>query len=149
MYDDFELWLNDVLDKNSPLSGAAVNFNIYEDEDNCWSVQLISAGYFDENDDDWCCEEVFTTGEDLYTWKQASDWMEVLQSSCDMIRKYLEEGKFPVLSSASSAAAVPAFQACDSKTRTAPDNNPQHSISFYVPLVNLSELQNAKKSDVI
>ena len=94
MYIDFEAWLNDILDKNSPLGGAAINFNIYEDEDSFWSIQLISAEYFDENDDDWCCEEVFTTGEDLYTWKQNSDWMEVMQSSCDMIKRYLEEGKY-------------------------------------------------------
>lgn len=94
MYSDFEIWLNDIIDKNRPLSGAAINFNIYEDEDSNWSIQLISAAFFDEDNDDWCCEEVFTTGECLYTWKQKSGWMEVLKASCGMIRRYLEEGKY-------------------------------------------------------
>lgn len=94
MYLDFEKWLNRVLEENIPIGGAAVNFNLYEDSDRHWSIQLISASYFDEEDSDWCCEEEFTTGEDLFTWKQDTGWEEILDVSCDMIRKYLEEGKY-------------------------------------------------------
>lgn len=93
MYSGFEKWLNEVLDENMPLDGKAVCFNLYEEDENEWSVQLISASYFDEEDDDWCCEEVFTTGEDLYIWKQKAGWEDVLKASCDAVVQYLEEGK--------------------------------------------------------
>lgn len=94
MYTDFENWLNRILEENIPIKGAAVNFNLYEEEDNNWSIQLISASYFDEDDPDWCCEEVFTTGEDLFSWQQDSGWEKIFKTSCDLIRRYLKEGKY-------------------------------------------------------
>ncbi len=94
MYIDFENWLNKVLDENFPIEGAAINFNIYEEVDMNWSIQLIGASYFDEEDEDWCCEEKFTTGENLFSWQQDTCWEEILHISCDMIRKYLMVGKY-------------------------------------------------------
>ena len=47
MYKAFEKWLNGVLDENVPLSGVAINFNLYEETDSHWSIQLICASYFD------------------------------------------------------------------------------------------------------
>lgn len=94
MYAEFEKWLDKVLDENMPLDGKAVCFNLYEEEDNEWSAQLITASYFDETDDDWCCDEVFTTGEDLYFWKQDGNWEKVLNTACDAVLQYLEEGKY-------------------------------------------------------
>lgn len=94
MYIDFENWLNRVLDENVPIKGAAINFNLYEEADMNWSIQLISASSFDEEDPDWCCEEEFTTGEDLFSWHHDTGWEEIFDISCDMIRKYLTEGKY-------------------------------------------------------
>ena len=64
MYDEFAKWLDRILDENMPLPGVAINFNIYEEVDLHWSIQLISSTYFDEEDEDWNCYEEFTTGED-------------------------------------------------------------------------------------
>lgn len=94
MYIDFENWLNRVLDENVPIEGVAINFNLYEDADMNWSIQLISASSFDEEDQDWCCEEQFTSGEDLFSWHQDTGWEEIFDISCDMIRKYLIDGKY-------------------------------------------------------
>lgn len=94
MYIKFEKWLNSILENNIPIDGAAINFNLYEDEDRNWSIQLISAAFFDEEDPDWCCDEEFTTGEDLFSWQQEADWEEILDISCDMIREYLVKGKY-------------------------------------------------------
>ena len=69
MYDEFAKWLDRILDENMPLPGVAINFNIYEEVDLHWSIQLISSTYFDEEDEDWNCYEEFTTGEDLYEWQ--------------------------------------------------------------------------------
>lgn len=49
---------------------------------------------FDEEDEDWNCYEEFTTGEDLYEWQQGVGWEKILDISCEMIRKYLTEGKY-------------------------------------------------------
>lgn len=62
MYDEFAKWLDRILDENMPLPGVAINFNIYEEVDLHWSIQLISSTYFDEEDEDWNCYEEFTTG---------------------------------------------------------------------------------------
>ena len=94
MYDEFAKWLDRILDENMPLPGVAINFNIYEEVDLHWSIQLISSTYFDEEDEDWNCYEEFTTGEDLYEWRQGVGWEKILDISCEMIRKYLTEGKY-------------------------------------------------------
>lgn len=51
MYDEFAKWLDRILDENMPLPGVAINFNIYEEVDLHWSIQLISSTYFDEEDE--------------------------------------------------------------------------------------------------
>ena len=71
--DEFAKWLDRILDENMPLPGVAINFNIYEEVDLHWSIQLISSTYFDEEDEDWNCYEEFTTGEDLYEWQLGED----------------------------------------------------------------------------
>ena len=67
MYDEFAKWLDRILDENMPLPGVAINLNCYEE---------------------------FTTGEDLYEWQQGVGWEKILDISCEMIRKYLTEGKY-------------------------------------------------------
>ena len=67
MYNEFVKWLDKILDKNIPLPGIALNFNLYEDDDSQWSIQIISSAEFDEEDPDWCCDEMFSSGEDLFT----------------------------------------------------------------------------------
>ena len=47
MYKAFEKWLNGVLEENMPIPGVALNFNLYEEADFCWSIQLIGASCFD------------------------------------------------------------------------------------------------------
>ena len=69
MYIEFEKWLNNILEENIPIPGAAINFNLYEEVDLYWSIQLICASYFDEADEDWCCEEEFSSGENVFYWK--------------------------------------------------------------------------------
>ncbi len=94
MYEGFEEWLDRVMEENLPIEGAAVNFNIYEEEDGDWSVQLVSAPVYDEQDDDWCCDEVFTTGEDIYLWHHDGEWEDAEQDALDAVARYLEDGRF-------------------------------------------------------
>ena len=92
MYKAFEKWLNGVLEENMPIPGVALNFNLYEEADFCWSIQLIGASCFDEEEEDWCCEETFCSGENRFSWKQHAEWEEILDVS--MIRQYISNGKY-------------------------------------------------------
>ena len=94
MYEEFAEWLDGVFEANAPIGGAAANFNIYEEEDSEWSVQFVTAPSFSEEDDDWCCEEVFTTGEDLYYWTKECGWEEIQDDVCAWAERYLDEGRF-------------------------------------------------------
>ncbi len=94
MYNDFVKWLDRVLEENTKIEGEGIVFNLYEDSDLHWSIQLVSTSYVDFDDEDWKCDEVFSTGEDLYTWKQDTNREEILEISINMVKKYLEEGKY-------------------------------------------------------
>lgn len=93
MNNEFASWLDSVLDTNLPIEGVAVNFNVYEEGDNEWSLQIIVAGRYDDEDLDWACDEVFSSEEDIYVWTQEAEWNEVLPTACEMISDYLCEGK--------------------------------------------------------
>lgn len=94
MYIDFKKWLNEILKTSLPDEGAAVAFNLYENPNSLWSIQLIVSSFFDEDDEDWACDEIYTTGENLYTWHQEAGWEEILNISKNMISNYLREGDY-------------------------------------------------------
>ena len=94
MYEEFEKWLNRILDENLPLEAVGINFDIYEETDSSWSIQLVATERFDPEDEDWVCDEVFTTGEDLYSWQQEDGWETILELAKEWVQKYLEQGKY-------------------------------------------------------
>jgi len=94
MYQDFERWLNRILEQKLPQKAVAINFNIYEEEDFNWSIQMVACGSYTEGNDDWAADEVFSTEEDLYVWKQETDWEEICDVSEEMIGQYLLDGKY-------------------------------------------------------
>lgn len=96
MYKKFEKWLDNVLDRGLPSETVAVHFNFYEEADNYWSIQFIGANRFDEDDEDWCCDEVFTTGEYLFTWQEYTDWKKVNEKSIALINDYLNQGRYAI-----------------------------------------------------
>ena len=94
MYQGFEQWLNGILDRTMPIEGVAVCFNLYEETDDYWSIQLVATEGFDEEDPDWRCYETFTTGEDLFRWQQETAWEEILERSKQLVSDYLDAGKY-------------------------------------------------------
>jgi hypothetical protein len=91
-------WTDKVLEQDLPEESLGACFNIYEESDGGnWAVQLIAADAFDEDDEDWACDEVFTTGEDLYIVPRAAgcgEWEEALAFVKQMAGSYLESGGF-------------------------------------------------------
>lgn len=95
-YKMFENWLDDILaTRQLPQEVAAVNFNIYDGADSTYDLELIGAPGFDANDDDWACEELFTSDLlSLPVTQGTEDWEDGLSDMIDMVRVYMETGRF-------------------------------------------------------
>lgn len=92
MYENFENWLDEALCAQIPREAIALNFNIYEDGDNLWSVELVAADRFDPADADWACDEVFAERETPYEWEEEAHWQDILEEVVGLLRKYMENG---------------------------------------------------------
>lgn len=89
----FYNWLEDAL-KKLPGNVEAINFNLYDDGDNKWSVELVGSSTFDENNSDWACNEVYTTRENPYVLTKKSDWKAIENLFTTFLLNYLERGKY-------------------------------------------------------
>ena len=94
-YNEFEKWIDDVVGDGLPDETVAVNFNLYEEsEDNTWAVQFICADTFDDEDEDWACDEIFSSDENMYIWTEDGGWEKALDTASSNIRMYLEKGRY-------------------------------------------------------
>lgn len=87
---DFQEWLNKIISAGLPKDIGAIAFNIYEDADSYWSVELVGTESFDENDDDWACDEIYTTRETPYRWKDEANWESVLDKVINAVEYFME-----------------------------------------------------------
>ena len=85
----FVKWLNQVLDNKFPENMVAINFNLYEDGNNQWSVELIGTSRFDVEDDDWACDEVFSTRDNPYVFSRIGKWNDILDEVSSWLSEYL------------------------------------------------------------
>lgn len=94
MYAVVEKWLDNILVQTIPTSVVALNFNLYEDGGNNWSIELVGTERFDLEDEDWCCDEIFDFGtrENPLSWSKEATWDEILEEMIQIMRKYLEQG---------------------------------------------------------
>ena len=96
MYNKVSEWIDGVLSDGVPDEAVAFCFNLYENDEYYWSMELIGAGRFDPEDQDWACDEVtdFNSRESLFTFQAECEWDEALQTMIDILKKYLNEGKY-------------------------------------------------------
>lgn len=94
MYTLVEKWLNKILEQTVPSNVVALIFNLYDDGEDNWSIELIGTDSFDLEDEDWCCNEIFDFGtrERPLAWKEEKEWNEILDEMLQIMRKYLEQG---------------------------------------------------------
>ena len=107
-YSEFSAWLDEVLKEELPQGIAAFNFNLYEGED-AFDIQLIGASRFDEADDDWACDEAFSSEEDVYYLPRESEdieWQEGLSCAADLVDLYLDQGQYAGKLKAAQAVAI-------------------------------------------
>ena len=114
MQEQFFEWLDHIL-QDQPLPGetVAANFNLYEEsEDNAYAVQLIGAGEFDPEDEDWACEEVYSSEEDLFVFTDENNtgdennWERALETCVSWVSAYLAGGTYAQTLKALTAVAV-------------------------------------------
>lgn len=94
MINIFSKWLDKLLANRLPNKINAFNFNIYEGEqEGEYQMQLIGAEDYDPDDDDWACDEIFSSGEDLFVYS-ATDTEDAQKIAFDLVRLYLKQGRF-------------------------------------------------------
>ena len=95
-YPDFKKWLDKALNKPIPEEVIAFNFNLYEDLNKTWSVELVGTDNFDMDDEDCACDEVsdFDTRSNPLKWRADIDYEKVTETLIPYIERYLEEGNY-------------------------------------------------------
>lgn len=96
MYNEVKNWLNNVLTQEIPEEVVAFCFNLYEDGENAWSMELIGTERFGADDMNWPCDEMtdFGTREGLLVWNKDSKWDVVLEEMATILKQYLEDGEY-------------------------------------------------------
>lgn len=79
-----------------PEDVVAFCFNLYDDGDGYWSMELVGTGQFDVDNEDWGCNEItdFGTREGHFVWKNAVKWEEALEEMICNLKEYLKNGKY-------------------------------------------------------
>src|SRR5262245_30099940 len=88
----FDAWLDRALAKPVPAHVVAFNFNLSEP----WSVELIGADRYSEEDADWACppEAFRPKGKKLRLPESecGSDWQSVLEAAKSLVVSFLDRG---------------------------------------------------------
>ena len=115
IYEEFARWLDDLFENNDmPEETKAFCFNLYEesDEDHIYGAQLIAAGEFDpdDKDGDWACEEVWSSGENIFTVDTSDEddtgWNHALELFKEMVEEYMKNGKYSEILKGAKGAAI-------------------------------------------
>lgn len=93
-YLEFEQWLDNILSNNLPKEIVAFCFNIYEDGDDEWSLELIGSESFEKNNSDWPCDEIYTNRESPLRWENSKTWEDTLKMIKMYLEQYIRNGKF-------------------------------------------------------
>lgn len=99
IYNAFTDWLNSLLEKDMPENTKAYNFNLYEEEDETYGIQLIASDRFYENDGgEWACSEIYSSEEDIFyidhSDEKNADRQRGMEFICSLINEYLKNGKY-------------------------------------------------------
>lgn len=87
---EFKKWLDAQLKKDIPEDVIAINFNLYEeDEENVFAAQLVGCPGYDPDDDEWACDELFSSEEDLFYF-EADGWEAAEELFGEILREYVD-----------------------------------------------------------
>ncbi len=94
MKDKIYVWIDEILEQNIPKKTKGLNFNLYDDAGDNWSIELVATSRFDLADEDWACDEIsnFGTRKKPLKWKQKSKWDTILEEIKEILISYLNDG---------------------------------------------------------
>ena len=94
MYEKMSAWLDKVFSTSIPGGVVSICFNLYEDGDASWSMEVVGCSSFDGEDSDWACDEVtdFGTRDEPFTWTDDAIWEKVLSDATRLLHQYVQEG---------------------------------------------------------
>ena len=105
-YKEFEKWVDSSLNTELPKVVVAFCFNLYDDGNGQWSVELVGTSSFDKDDSDWACNEVFDTRNNPLKWKYKGSWKNVLSSVRSHLETYMKIGKHASMLSSQQGIAL-------------------------------------------
>ena len=105
-YRDFEKWVDAALAVELPENIEAFCFNLYDDGNNLYSVEIIGSPSFDKTGEDWACNEVFNNRDYALGWKSDKSWEGVLEDTKALVKRCLKEGKYASLLLSKKGVAV-------------------------------------------
>ncbi len=99
VYNEFESWIDYLLETNTmPEDTRALCLNLYDDGDNIYSLQIVAANRYSDTDSDWPCDEVWSSGEDIFSIDISDEENKDRQHAYDIFKEivaeYLLEGKY-------------------------------------------------------
>ena len=104
----FSAWVDRLLIEFRSTPVVAYNFNLYEHEEE-FAIQLVGTGSFDPRNEDWACDEIFSSGEDLFFLPHTvvgDQWQSGLEMANALVKNYLQDGKHAALMKASHGVGV-------------------------------------------
>lgn len=89
-------WIDNILNTDIPDGVVAFCFNLYEEGNGSWSMELIGSSRFDIEDSDWPCDEItdFESRKNLYEWEMDCSWKKALAYVTNELKEYLSDGKY-------------------------------------------------------
>ncbi len=107
-YEEIVKWIDSILSQNISSDVVAFCFNLYDDGDNKWSIEIVGTNYFNKKDVDWPCYEIvdFGTRENPFMWISDMSWDKVLDETVLILKKYLQAGKYAQVLKSKKAVAT-------------------------------------------
>jgi hypothetical protein len=105
---EFNAWADRILTQPLSSSVVAYNFNLYEHADE-FAIQLVGTRSFDLRDEDWACDEIYSSGEDLFCLPHkvvGNRWEKGLEAAKSLVENYLCHGTKAGVLKASSGVGV-------------------------------------------
>lgn len=90
-YVRFTTWCNKILQNPLPENTKAINFTLYEEaQPNVFGIQFVATSSFQLNNDDWACDEIFSSNENMYFFANSNGWEYALKEVEENVKAYLE-----------------------------------------------------------
>ena len=87
-------WLTPHL-QSLPAEAKALCLNLYEsEEEGEFDAQLVACAAYDREDPDWACEDIYSTGEELFGFS-SEDWEAALDLMLETMSEAIADGILP------------------------------------------------------